>query len=107
MVDDVMLIRHKFLFSNWNDYPERLWYHQVSMMISSSSCIGAIEDKDKIGSMYMGVQIDDDSFGLTLSEVVLLRRTLFVAITFGLLNYLGLQMHFFILSSVFYMCYLT
>jgi hypothetical protein len=27
------------------------------MKISSSSFIGAIEDKDKIGSMYMGVQI--------------------------------------------------
>ena len=65
--------------------------------------------RNKIGSMYVGVLLieGENNFGLTISVVFLLRRTLFVGITFGLLDYPGLQMLLFIVSSVFYLCYLS
>ena len=49
--------------------------------------------KRKIGSMYLGVYLEgDDTFGLSVAVVFLIRRSLFVAITFALIDHPALQM---------------
>lgn len=62
--------------------------------------------KAKIGSMYLGT-ITTDVWCLAYSIIFLLRRTLFVAFTFGLYNYPSLQVHLFIYSNVYYLIYLN
>ena len=63
--------------------------------------------KKKIGSMYLGVYLEtDDPFGLSLSAVFLIRRSIFVATTFLLIDHPALQLQAFIFTSVSYMTYL-
>ena len=63
--------------------------------------------KRKIGSMYLGVHLKgDDTLGLSVAIVFLLRRSIFVAITFALIDHPALQMQAFIFLSVLYMGYL-
>ena len=59
----------------------------------------------KIGSMYLGVWLST-GWGLSYSIVFLIRRSLFVALTFALYDYPGIQIQLFIYSSVLYMIYL-
>ena len=63
--------------------------------------------KKKIGSMYLGVYLEtDDPFGLSLSVVFLIRRSIFVATTFMLIDHPALQIQAFIFMSVIYIIYL-
>ena len=63
--------------------------------------------KKRIGSMYLGVHLKgDDTFGLSVAIVFLIRRSIFVAITFALINHPALQVQAFIFLSILYMCYL-
>ena len=64
--------------------------------------------QNKIGSMYLGVWIEGKSnFGLSLSIVFLIRRSIFVAITFALYNHPGIQIQLFIFGSILYIIYLN
>ena len=70
--------------------------------------LGETKIQKKIGSMYLGVALDDEvAYGLSLSVVFLIRRSVFVAITFGLLNYPSLQLQLFIFTSILYISYLN
>lgn len=59
----------------------------------------------KIGTMYLGVW-KSKGWGLTYSVVFLVRRTLFVILTFALYDQPGIQIQLFIYMSVLYMIYL-
>ena len=64
--------------------------------------------REKIGTLYIGVSLSRESpFGLTLIAAFLIRRSIFVATTYALIDHPGLQLHFFILTSVFYLTYLN
>ena len=61
----------------------------------------------RFGSMYSGAYLDDSVYPLTYSIVYLVRRILFVLLTFSLRNYPGIQVQVFIFSSVLYIIYLN
>ena len=63
--------------------------------------------QNKISSMYDGVLLRNDYwYSLTISIVFLLRRSLFVFITFVFYDYPGIQIQLFIYSSILYTVYL-
>ena len=58
--------------------------------------------------MYQGVSLDKEApYGLTLIGAFLIRRSVFIAITYALIDYPALQIQVFILTSVLYMAYLN
>ena len=61
----------------------------------------------RIGTMYAGAYLDDSVYPLTYSIVYLVRRILFVFLTFSLSNYPGMQAQVIIFSSVLYIIYLN
>ena len=64
--------------------------------------------QNKIGSMYLGVWLEGKSkFGLSLSVVFLIRRSIFVVLTFALFDHPGIQIQLFIASSILYIVYLN
>ena len=63
--------------------------------------------QNKIGSMYTHVDLEDrQTYGLALNIVFLIRRTIFVVITFALYDHPSLQILLFIWTSVLYIAYL-
>ena len=62
----------------------------------------------KIGTMYDDVYLKDDhTYGLSYSVVFLVRRSLFVWISFLLFDHPPLQLQAFFFSSILYICYLS
>ena len=62
----------------------------------------------KIGSLYQGVSLEENApYGLTLVVVFLIRRSLFVGITFALIDQPGLQLQCFLFTSVIYLVYIN
>ena len=66
--------------------------------------------RKKIGSMYLGVCTKEDKmtvYGLCHSVMFLLRRTIFVIITFTFYDMPAIQLQVFILSSILSITYLS
>ena len=62
----------------------------------------------KIGSMYLGIWLEElNVYSLTYSLVFLIRRSIFVVLTFALFSYPGIQIQVFIFSSLLYIIYLN
>ena len=62
----------------------------------------------KFGSMYQGVWLVENSkYAIGYSVVFLLRRLLFVILTFALFDFPGLQIQAFIWTSILYLVYLN
>lgn len=61
--------------------------------------------KAQIGSLYLGIKTESQ-WALTYSVVFMLRRSLFVALMFGLQQQPAIQMNLFIYSSNLYLIYL-
>ena len=79
----------------------------ASVMYKNYSNLGTEHIKTKIGTMYPGVLLKTNhAFSLSLSIVFLIRRFLFVLITFTLYDHPVIQIQMFILSSIVYIIYL-
>lgn len=59
----------------------------------------------KIGSLYLALK-DNNKWALAYSPVFMIRRVVFLAITFGLAKYAALQIQLLIVITVLYMAYL-
>ena len=59
----------------------------------------------KIGTLYNGLQIEKNS-AMSYSIVFLVRRSIFIVITFALFNQPGLQIHLMIFLTIIYIMYL-
>ena len=80
----------------------------IWVMYANSANLEKDSIQEKIGSMYLGVWLGGKiRYGLSLSIMFLARRSIFVAITFGLYEHPGLQIHLFIFTSLLYIIYLS
>ena len=61
--------------------------------------------KKAIGTLYLSIK-DTDKVALAYTPIFMLRRLLFIAITFGMAEYPGLQIHLFSYLNLFYVMYL-
>ena len=61
--------------------------------------------KKEIGTLYLSIK-DTDKVALAYSPIFMLRRLLFIAITFGMFDYPGLQIHLFSYLNLFYVMFL-
>ena len=61
--------------------------------------------KKQIGTLYLSIK-DTDKVALAYSPVFMLRRLLFIAITFSMAEFPGLQIHLFSYLNLFYVMYL-
>ena len=59
----------------------------------------------RIGSLYLGIR-DSDKWSLAYSQVFMVRRILFVGISFGLKQHASLQIHFFTFCNLGYIIFL-
>ena len=75
-----------------------LWYYQEDL--------DEEDIKQKIGSLYLGLKYDNE-FTKIHCLVYMLRRSLFVLITFSLLKYPGIQIQVFIYTGILYIIYLN
>ena len=86
------------------------WFWPIifaSVMYQNYSNLGTERIKTKIGTMYPDVLLKTNhTFSLSLTIVFLLRRFLFVLITFTLYDHPVIQIQLFILNSIFYIIYL-
>mgnify|MGYP006922984482 CR=1 FL=1 len=62
--------------------------------------------KDRIGSLYLNM-VTSKGIALAYSIIFLLRRCIFVFITFSLSKYAHLQIQLWILTTVIYLSYLN
>ena len=67
--------------------------------------LGKYSVRARIGPLYLGLRPDRD-FVVSYSMVFILRRVVFVMITFALFNYPGIQIQMFIYVSLLYIIYI-
>ena len=72
---------------------------------SNRSTLDKLEVRDKIGTLYNGLKPKDRTVAL-YSFIFLVRRSLFIAITFALFEHPGLQLLLMLQKTLFYIIYL-
>ena len=79
------------------------------VMFKNRTNLDEVRIQKKIGSMYLGIWVSEkiSYYALSYSIVFLLRRSVFILISFLLLDYPGIQIQLFIYTSVLYIIYLN
>lgn len=75
-----------------------MWKHRENL--------NTLSTRNSIGTLYHGIDTESN-FALSYTIVFLARRSLFCIFTFAMFEIPGIQVQFFIFSSVIYMIYLN
>ena len=78
----------------------------LRVMMKYRKELGKPSVKDRIGTLYLGLRPERD-YVVSYSMVFILRRIIFVIITFALFNYPGIQIQVFIYTSLLYIIYIS
>jgi hypothetical protein len=78
----------------------------IGVLLRNFKNLGNPSMKEKIGSLYTGLKTGDKWATAAYSSIFLMRRQIFIAITFVMIEQPSLQVHLFIYMSLWYITYI-
>jgi hypothetical protein len=79
----------------------------IAVLLRNFKTLGKPSMAEKIGSLYVGLKTDDKWATVAYPFIFLIRRQIFVVMTFVLVEQPSLQVHLFIYMSLWYIIYIN